>query len=87
MANFITNTGGVLSVSTEYTEGASWAPETGYIVAGILEGEIVYYGAEDMAGLLDVAMSNNADESVVEANVVAWLKSNVGPVFNAGVAL
>lgn len=87
MANFITNTNGVLAVSTEHAEGASWVPETGYIVAGVLEGEIVYYGADALAGLVEVALSNGADETVTDANVVAWLKANVGPVFNTGVAI
>lgn len=84
MSTFITNTGGTLTASTESTEGASWAPENGYIVAGLLEDEIVYYGAEDLAGLLEIALSNGADESLTEEGAVAWLKANVGPVLNDG---
>ena len=81
---FIKNEAGSLVTSAEYVgEGYELVPEVGYIVCKLIDEQIHYFGAESDA--MELVAAFGGDETVTDA--VAWLKTNVGPLFLDGVEL
>jgi hypothetical protein len=80
---YVKNNLGTLETNTEYSEGFELVPGVGYIVCKVIDEQIHYYGAETDA--MELVIAFGGDETVGDA--VAWLKTNVGPVFQDGVEL
>ena len=81
---YIKNEAGTLVTNEEFVgEGYELVIGSGYIVCKLIEEQIHYYGAETDA--MELVTAFGGDETVGDA--VAWLKTNVGPVFLDGVEL
>ena len=83
---FIKNDSGTLVTDVEFTgEGFELVPGEGYITCKIIDTQIHYFGAPDLASLVELAASFGGEET--ESTVVAWMKANVGPTFLDGTEL
>jgi hypothetical protein len=80
---YVKNNLGTLETNTEHSEGFELVPGEGYIVCKVIEDQIHYYGAPTDA--MELVLGFGGDETAEDA--VAWLKTNVGPVFLNGTEL